>query len=147
MGIIHTLHYNTSPGPRFINGSFIAFQIRWKFRFILTSILTKRSLHNFVHDTAASSAIVACAKICCDLMDSNGIIPPTFLLQVNRCWGRRVFCPLCHEYRNCIVRLDCTLCFCSSCHIGMHKNTCFNFLQSVLPVYHVIWSMQLIHGN
>ena len=41
------------PGTHFTNGVSIAFQIRWKFCFILTSILTKWSLHNFVHDMTA----------------------------------------------------------------------------------------------
>ena len=43
----------TSPGPRFTNGFSIAIQIRWKFRFILTSIPIQWSLQNFVHGTTA----------------------------------------------------------------------------------------------
>ena len=39
-----------APGS-FANGFSIAIQIRWQFRFTLTSILTKISLHNFVHGT------------------------------------------------------------------------------------------------
>ena len=42
-----------SPGPRFTNGFSIAIRIRWKFRFILTSILATWSLQNFVHGTTA----------------------------------------------------------------------------------------------
>ena len=37
----------------FINGISIVIQIRWKFRFSLASILTKWSLHAFVHATTA----------------------------------------------------------------------------------------------
>ena len=58
-------------GPRFTNGFSIAIQIWWKFRFTFTSILIHWSLqfctwHN-------SCIVVACAKICCDLVASNGI--------------------------------------------------------------------------
>ena len=38
---------------RFTNGFSIAIQIRWKFRFTLTSILIQWSLQNFVHGTTA----------------------------------------------------------------------------------------------
>ena len=42
------------PGDRFTNGVSIGIQIRWIFfRFTLTSILTQRSLQNFVHDRTA----------------------------------------------------------------------------------------------
>ena len=44
-------HYGS--GPRFTNGFSIAIQIRWKFRFALTSILIKWSLPNFLHGTTA----------------------------------------------------------------------------------------------
>ena len=40
-------------GPRFTNGFSIAIQIRWKFRFTLTSILIQWLLQNFVHGTTA----------------------------------------------------------------------------------------------
>ena len=40
-------------GPRFTDGSFLAIQIRWKFRFILTSALIQWWLQNFVHGTTA----------------------------------------------------------------------------------------------
>ena len=40
-------------GPRFTNGFSIAIQIRWKFRFTLTSTLIPWSLQNFVHGTTA----------------------------------------------------------------------------------------------
>ena len=60
------------PGARFINVFSIAIQIRWKFRFTLTAILIQWSLQNlYMHD---SCAVVACAKICCDLMASNGVM-------------------------------------------------------------------------
>ena len=59
-------------GPRFTNGFSIAIQIRWKCRFTLISILIQWSLQNFVHGTKAV-LVVACAKICCDLMASNRI--------------------------------------------------------------------------
>ena len=39
--------------PRFTNGFSIAIQIRWKFRFTLTSTLIPWSLQNFVHGTTA----------------------------------------------------------------------------------------------
>ena len=42
-----------NPGPRFTNGFSIAIQIRWKFRFTLTSTLILWSLQNFVHGTTA----------------------------------------------------------------------------------------------
>ena len=59
-------------GPRFTNGFSIAIQIRWKFRFTFISILIHWSLQIFFtwHD---SCAVVACAKICCDLIASSGI--------------------------------------------------------------------------
>ena len=41
------------PGPRYTNGFSIGIQIRWKFRFALTSILIQWSLQNFVHGTTA----------------------------------------------------------------------------------------------
>ena len=41
------------PGPRFTNVFFIAIQIRWKFRFTLTSTLIPWSLQNCVHGTTA----------------------------------------------------------------------------------------------
>ena len=41
------------PGPRFTNEFSIAIQIRWKFRFSLTSALILWSLQNFVHGTTA----------------------------------------------------------------------------------------------
>ena len=41
------------PGARFTNGFYIAIQLRWKFRFTLTSILIQWSLQNFVHGTTA----------------------------------------------------------------------------------------------
>ena len=59
-----------NPGPRFTKVFSIAIQIRWKFRFALTSILIQWLLQNFVHN---SCAVVACAKICCDLMANNRI--------------------------------------------------------------------------
>ena len=40
-------------GARFTNGFSTAIQIRWKFRFTLTSILIQWSLRNFVHGTTA----------------------------------------------------------------------------------------------
>ena len=40
-------------GSRFTNGFSIAIQIRWKFRFTLTSILIQWSLQNFAHGTTA----------------------------------------------------------------------------------------------
>ena len=40
-------------GARFTNGFSIAIQIRWKFRFTITSILLQWSLQNFVHGTTA----------------------------------------------------------------------------------------------
>ena len=43
------------------------FSIAFQTRFTLTSILIRWSLQNFVHN------IVACAKISCDLMNTNGI--------------------------------------------------------------------------
>ena len=42
-----------APGARFTNGFCITIQIRWKFRFTLTSILIQWTLQNFVHGTAA----------------------------------------------------------------------------------------------
>ena len=39
------------PGARFTNVFSIAIQIRWKFRFTVTSILIQWSLQNFVHGT------------------------------------------------------------------------------------------------
>ena len=60
-----------SPRARFTNGFSIAIQIRWKFRFTLTSTPLQWSLQNFVHE---SCAVVACAKICCDLTASNGVM-------------------------------------------------------------------------
>ena len=41
------------PGARFTNGFSIAIQIRWEFRFALTSIRMQWSLQNFVHGTTA----------------------------------------------------------------------------------------------
>ena len=41
------------PGARFTNGFSIAIQIRWEFRFALTSILMQWSLQIFVHGTTA----------------------------------------------------------------------------------------------
>ena len=41
------------PGPRFTNEFSIAIQIRWKFRFSLTSTLILWSLQNFIHGTTA----------------------------------------------------------------------------------------------
>ena len=42
-----------SPGARFTNVFSIAIQIRWKYRFTLTSILIQWSLQKFVHGTTA----------------------------------------------------------------------------------------------
>ena len=61
---------NHQAGPRFTNGFSIAIQIRLKFRFTFdpnTVIATKFCTW---HD---SCAVVACAKICCDLFASSGI--------------------------------------------------------------------------
>ena len=63
--------------PEDTNVFSIAIQIRWKFRFTLTSILTQWSLQNFVHGTTA------CAKTCRDLMASNGIMARR---NFNRIW-------------------------------------------------------------
>ena len=41
----------SKPGARFTNGFSIAIQIRWKFLFILTSIVIQWSLQNFVYGT------------------------------------------------------------------------------------------------
>ena len=72
----------TWPGARFTNSFSIAIQIRWKFCFTLTSILIAWWLSKFCtwHD---SCAVVACAKICCDLMASNGI---TIRRSFHRIW-------------------------------------------------------------
>ena len=43
----------SATGPRFTNGFSIAIQIRWKFRFTLTSTPLPWSLQNFVHGTTA----------------------------------------------------------------------------------------------
>ena len=77
--ITYRYHQFRYPGVRFTNGFSIAIQIRSKFRFILTSILIQRSLQNFVH---GSCAVVACAKICCDLMASNEIMARTNFHQI-----------------------------------------------------------------
>ena len=63
----------TWTGARFTNGFSIAIQIRWQFRFTLTSILIQWSLQKFCtwHD---SCAVVTCAKYCCDLMASNRVM-------------------------------------------------------------------------
>ena len=58
---------NQDLGPISLTFFSIAIQIQWKFRFTLTSILIQWSLQNSVH------AVVACAKICCDLMASNRV--------------------------------------------------------------------------
>ena len=70
---VHVCTYTcpcVNPGPRFTKVFSIAIQIRWKFRFALTLILIQWLLQNFVHN---SCAVVACAKICCDLMANNRI--------------------------------------------------------------------------
>ena len=50
-GPLRCTHYNhqNRTGSRFTNGFSIAIQIRWKFRFTLTSNLKQFSLQNFVH--------------------------------------------------------------------------------------------------
>ena len=50
--ISETLAYESNMA-RFTNGFSIAIQIRWKFRFTLTSIMIQWSLQNFVHGTTA----------------------------------------------------------------------------------------------
>ena len=46
--------YNTNyPGAHFTNAFSVAIQLRRKLRFDLTSVLTKWSIHNFVHDKIA----------------------------------------------------------------------------------------------
>ena len=58
-------------GPRFTNVISIAIQMRWKFRFTLPSILILITTKFCTwHD---SCAVVACAKLCCNLMASNEI--------------------------------------------------------------------------
>ena len=49
----NTTYSQSQPGAHFTNVFSISIQIRWKFRFILTSILIKWSLQNFVHGTTA----------------------------------------------------------------------------------------------
>ena len=61
----------------------IAIQIWWKFRFTITSTLIPWSLQNFVHGT-----VVACAKICCDLMASNGVIARRSFHRI-WIWGKK----------------------------------------------------------
>ena len=67
----------------------IAIQIRWRFRFTLTSILLRWLLQNLLHGTTACSR--GMCKICYDLMASNGI-------AVRRCFlrNRKRSGPLAH---------------------------------------------------
>ena len=53
MQLINMWNTSQQPGPRFTNIFSIAVQIRWKFHFILTSILIQLSLQNYLHSTTA----------------------------------------------------------------------------------------------
>ena len=60
-------------GARFTNGFSIAIQIRWRFRFALTSILIQLSLQNCVHGTTAVLSWHV-QKVVAILWTSNGIM-------------------------------------------------------------------------
>ena len=66
--------FETSSRSLWRRSNAIAIWIRWKFRFTLSSMLTQWSLPN-LHMARQLCAVVACAKICCNLMASNGITP------------------------------------------------------------------------
>ena len=105
---------NALPGAHFTNVFSIAIQIRWKFRFTLTSILIQWLLQNFVHGTTG-------AKICCNLMASKGIMA---MQSFHRIWiaGKRMLVKRAPWWQ-CICRIFIFVTDCTSQFHGLFNTT------------------------
>ena len=86
-GSYHALWPLFHPGPM-LPMIFPVIQIWWKFQMALINILTKRSLQNSAHATA----VVACAKICSNLIDRKKITWNGIFCQIQ--WFTGVICTL-----------------------------------------------------
>ena len=73
---------------RFTNDFSIAIQIRWKFRFTLTHLDSNTAIATKFCTWHGSCAVVACGKMCCDLMAFHRIwiAGKKIVSETGRCW-------------------------------------------------------------
>ena len=114
----------------------IAIQIQWKFRFILTVILTATKFCTW-HD---STAVVPCTKICCNLMaKQRNYSKAKFLLNLN-CGHKIVI-----ETGPCHLSHKCS--FCSPILQGAQPlEKCWNFNPLLEKCWNLDWALKIVQN-